>query len=121
MLKNEATEMYLETILRLSERSKTIREVDLADAMKVSKVSVCKAVKRLVEKQLVTYKDHRIALTKEGKTVAANVYERHIVLTRFLIALGVSSAVAEQDACRIEHCISEETFSVIKSKYGSER
>lgn len=56
MLKNESTEMYLETILRLSERSKTIREVDLADAMKVSKVSVCKAVKRLVEKQLVTYK-----------------------------------------------------------------
>ena len=116
MLKNESTEMYLETILRLSERSKTIREVDLADAMKVSKVSVCKAVKRLVEKQLVTYKDHRIALTKEGRTVAANVYERHIVLTRFLVALGVSSAVAEQDACRIEHCISEETFSVIKSK-----
>ena len=117
MLKNESTEMYLETILRLSERSKTIREVDLADAMKVSKVSVCKAVKRLVEKQL----GHRIALTKEGRTVAANVYERHIVLTRFLVALGVSSAVAEQDACRIEHCISEETFSVIKSKYGAEQ
>ena len=121
MLKNESTEMYLETILRLSERSKTIREVDLADAMRISRVSVCKAVKSLVEKQLVTYKDHRISLAKEGRTVAANVYERHIVLTKFLIALGVSSAVAEQDACRMEHCISEETFSVIKSKYGSER
>ena len=69
----------------------------------------------------MTYKDHRIALTKEGRTVAANVYERHIVLTKFLIALGVSSAVAEQDACRMEHCISEETFSVIKSKYGAEQ
>ena len=121
MLKNESTEMYLETILRLSERSKTIREVDLADAMKVSKVSVCKAVKRLVEKQLVTYKDHRVALTKEGRIVAANVYERHIVLTRFLVALGVSSAVAEQDACRIEHCISEETFSVIKTPFEEEQ
>ena len=120
MLKNESTEMYLETILRLSERSKTIREVDLVDAMKVSKVSVCKAVKRLVEKQLVTYKDHRVALTKEGRTVAANVYERHLVLTRFLVALGVSSAVAEQDACRIEHVISEETFRRLKEKYQSE-
>lgn len=70
MLKNESTEMYLETILRLSERSKAIREVDLADAMRISKVSVCKAVKRLVETQLVTYKDHRIALTKEGRAVA---------------------------------------------------
>lgn len=121
MLINESTEMYLETILRLSEQSKAIREVDLADAMRISKVSVCKAVKRLVEKQLVTYKDHRIALTKEGRTMAANVYERHLVLTSFLVALGVSSAVAEQDTCRIEHCISEETFSVIKSKYGAER
>ena len=96
MLKNESTEMYLETILRLSERSKAIREVDLADAMRISKVSVCKAVKRYV-------------------------YERHIVLTSFLVALGVSSAVAEQDACRMEHCISEETFAVIKSKCGAEQ
>ena len=119
MLKNESTEMYLETILRLSERSKTIREVDLADAMKVSKVSVCKAVKRLVEKQLVTYKDHRIALTKEGRTVAANVYERHIVLTKFLVALGVSSAVAEQDACRMEHVISDATFQALKRHLAS--
>ena len=121
MLKNESTEMYLETILRLSERSKAIREVDFADAMRISKVSVCKTVKRLVEKQLVTYKDHRIALTKKSRTVAANVYERHIVLTSFLVALGASSAVAEQDACRMEHCISEETFAVIKSKFGAEQ
>ena len=121
MLKNESTEMYLETILRLGEQGKAICGVDLADAMRISKVSVCKAVKRLVEKQLVTYKDHRIALTKAGRGVAANVYERHLVLTSFLVALGVSSAVAEQDACRMEHCISEETFAVIKSKHGAEQ
>ena len=83
MLKNESTEMYLETILRLSERSKTIREVDLADVMKASKVSVCKAVKRLVEKQLVTYKDHRIALTKEGRTVAQMCMNATLCLQSF--------------------------------------
>ena len=88
--------------------------------MRISKVSVCKAVKRLVEKQLVTYKDHRIALTKKGRTVAANVYERHIVLTGFLVALGVSSAVAEQDACRMEHVISAETFERLKEHVSAQ-
>lgn len=121
MLKNESMEMYLETILRLYKQGKFVREVDLASVMNVSKVSVCNAVKRLSEKGFVIYENRHIILTEAGRKIAEQVYERHCVLTKFLVALGVSSAVAEQDACRIEHCISEETFSVIKSKYGAEQ
>ena len=121
MLKNESMEMYLETILRLGEHCKTIREVKLAAAMNLSKVSVCNAVKRLLEKGFVIYENRHIILTEAGRKIAEQVYERHCVLTKFLVALGVSSAVAEQDACRIEHCISEETFLAIKLKYGIEQ
>lgn len=116
MLKNESMEMYLETILRQYNQGKSIREVDFASVMNIFKVSVCKVVKRLSEKGFVIYENRRIILTGAGRKIAEQVYERHCVLTKFLVTLGVSLIVAEQDACRIEHCISEETFLAIKSK-----
>ena len=121
MLKNESMEMYLETILRLYKQGKFVREVNLASLMKVSKVSVCNAVKRLSEKGFVIYENRHIILTEAGRKIAEQVYERHCVLTKFLVTLGVSHIVAEQDACRIEHCISEETFLAIKLKYSIEQ
>ena len=103
-------EMYLETILRLCKSNEKVRAVDIANQMRISKVSVCHAIKNLQAKDYVTYESRFIRLTKKGRILAEEIYERHCELTKLLISLGVDSATAEQDACRIEHCISQETF-----------
>lgn len=111
-------EMYLETILRLCKSNKKVRAVDIANQMRISKVSVCHAIKNLQAKDYVTYESRLIRLTKKGRILAEEIYERHCGLTKLLISLGVDSATAEQDACRIEHCISQETmvFNKINDK-----
>lgn len=118
----ESTEMYLETILKLRQNKNYVRSIDIASEMGFSKPSVSIAMKGLREHgYIITENDGNIVLTDEGMEIASKIYERHRVLTRIFENLGVSHEVAENDACRIEHFISEETFEALKEhakKYG---
>ncbi len=111
----ESGEMYLETILILKNRFGYVRSIDIARELGVSKPSVSRAVSLLRENDYVTFDPNgMILLTDKGQGVAEKIYERHNVLSRCLEMLGVSADAAAADACRIEHVISEETFSKIK-------
>lgn len=116
MKRQESSEDYLETILILKNRLGLVRSIDIVNDMEFSKPSVSVAMKNLREKGLITMDaDGYITLTAAGAEIAGRVYERHTVLTQALIALGVSEATARQDACRVEHDISDETFERIKA------
>lgn len=111
----ESGEMYLETILVLSQRQRFVRSIDVADYMGFSKPSVSRAVSLLKQGEYITVdREGFLYLTEAGREVAEKIYERHTVLTEILTGLGVSPEVAEQDACRIEHDISDETFAKMK-------
>ena len=114
---HESGEMYLETILRLSETNEIVRSIDVAQAMGFSKPSISRAMKNLRENGYISINPETgsITLHKKGKEIAEKIYERHLVLTSCLEALGVSSAIAQDDACRIEHVISDETFQALKN------
>ena len=114
---HESGEMYLETILRLSETNEIVRSIDVAQAMGFSKPSISRAMKNLRENGYISINPETgsITLLKKGKEIAEKIYERHLVLTSCLEALGVSSAIAQDDACRIEHVISDETFQALKN------
>jgi DtxR family Mn-dependent transcriptional regulator len=112
----ESGEMYLETILILSKKSSKVRSLDVADYMEYSKPSVSRAVGLLKSGGYLTSdNDGYLALTESGRNVAEKIYERHIMLTKFLTKLGVSEKTASEDACKIEHDISEESFDAIKN------
>ena len=111
----ESGEMYLETILILSQRKRFVRSVDVADYMGYSKPSVSRAVSLLKQGEYITVdKEGFLQLTEAGREVAEKIYERHQVLTALLKQVGVSDEVAEEDACRVEHDISDETFEALK-------
>ena len=111
----ESAENYLETILVLKERNGTVRSVDIAAEMGFSKPSVSVAMKNLREQECITMgEDGLISLTEKGRKIAESVYERHTLFTQWLVSLGVDAATAAQDACRIEHDISPETFECLK-------
>ena len=111
----ESGEMYLETILRLSNESPYVRSLDIAEAMNYSKPSVSRAMKILKENHYISIDGNGyIKLLKKGKDVANKIYERHKVITELLIDLGVDEKQAENDACKMEHCISDESFEAIK-------
>ena len=111
----ESGEMYLETILMLSRTSSHVRAIDVCERMGYSKPSVSRAVSLLKgDGYLVMERDGRLELTEQGAEIARNIYERHRFLTRWLMELGVPEALAEEDACKIEHNISEETFQCLK-------
>ena len=111
----ESGEMYLETILRLSNESPYVRSLDIAEAMNYSKPSVSRAMKILKENHYISIDGNGyIKLLKKGKDVANKIYERHKVITELLIDLGVDEKQAEADACKMEHCISDESFEAIK-------
>ena len=113
----ESAEDYLERILILQEKNEGVRSIDIANSMGFSKPSVSVAMKKLKEAGLIIIDDNGfISLTKEGHVIADKVYERHCVLKRLLIKIGVSPAQAEVDACKVEHDLSEETFEAIKKK-----
>lgn len=113
----ESAEDYLERILILQERQDGVRSIDIAHDMGFSKPSVSVAMKKLKEAGLIIIdKDGFISLTKEGHVIADKVYERHCVLKKLLIEIGVSPLQAEKDACKAEHVLSEETFDAIKKK-----
>lgn len=111
----ESGEMYLETIQILKERIANVRSIDVATEMGFSKPSVSRAMSVLKRDGYLTIDEHGfISLTPSGEKVAATIYERHKVLTKVLTDMGVDAKIAEDDACRIEHDISEETFAAIK-------
>ena len=111
----ESAENYLETILVLKERNGTVRSVDIAAEMGFSKPSVSVAMRNLREQECITMGDDGlISLTDKGRSIAESVYERHTLFTQWLVSLGVDQTIAAQDACRIEHVISKETFEAIK-------
>lgn len=112
---NESSENYLETILVLSKRNPVVRSVDIAEELGFKKSSVSVAMKNLREKNNITVtKEGYIYLTDSGREIAEMIYERHEFITAFFVSLGVSESIAAQDACRIEHVISPESFSALK-------
>lgn len=113
----KSSEDYLETMLMLKEEHGYIRSVDIAAHLGVTKPSVSYATKRLRENGYITMeKDGLITLTESGLEIAERIYERHKVLTQLLISLGVSPETAREDACKIEHDLSVETFNVIRER-----
>lgn len=119
MGRTESQENYLETILILSKKKPVVRAVDIANELGFSKPSVSSATKTLRESELITITpEGYIYLTEEGQHIAETIYERHQVITELLTRLGVPSDIAEEDACRIEHVISKETFDAIKKHGG---
>ena len=119
----ESGEMYLETIYVLSQKSSSVRGIDIADYLGYSKPSVSRAVGLLKDEGLVKKdSDGYYKLTEAGEILAKRIYERHTVLTTLFINLGVDEKTASEDACRIEHYISDKTFDAIKAhmkKYGA--
>jgi len=115
MAVNESAENYLETILILSEKLPVVRSVDVAQELGFKKSSISVAMKNLRQKKHITMTDAGfIYLTESGKKIAESVYEKHEVISTWLEKLGVTPSVAVEDACRIEHVISEESFSALK-------
>ena len=110
----KASEDYLETMLMLQKQHGYVRSVDVAEHLGVTKPSVTYATKRLRENGYIEMdKDGLITLTESGMAIAAKMLQRHRTLTRFLEALGVDPATAEEDACKMEHDISDQTFRAI--------
>ncbi len=115
---DESLEDYLETILLLQRKNGHVRSIDIANELNFTKASVSVAMKNLREKEYITMADTgHILLTASGMLRAENVLERHKVLSDWLISLGVSVEAALEDACKVEHDISEETFEAIKKAY----
>ena len=111
----ESGEMYLESIFVLQKQKGAVRSLDIAEHMHFSKPSISRAVGLLKEGGYITVdKDGYISLTEDGQWVAEKIYERHTLLTRFLTAIGVDEETASEDACKIEHNISDASFEAIK-------
>ena len=111
----ESGEMYLETILVLCQRTGFVRAIDICDEMGYSKPSVSRAMGLLKNGGYIKVDDNGfITLLEPGREVAEMIYERHTLLTQYLIRLGVSPKVAAEDACKLEHVISDESFQAIK-------
>lgn len=111
----ESGEMYLETIYILSQKQQFVRSIDISEEMGYSKPSVSRAMGLLKSKKYITIEPSgNIVLTKSGEKLARNIYERHTILTKVLVSLGVDKETAAEDACRIEHYISDKTFNAIK-------
>ena len=111
----ESGEMYLESIYVLSKSSSAVRAIDVCEYMGFSKPSISRALGLLKKGGYVTAdKNGFLSLTDEGLSIARKVYERHTLLTEFFVRIGVDPEIASEDACRIEHHISDETFDAIK-------
>ena len=116
---NESAENYLETILILSKRLSAVRSVDIANELGFKKSSVSIAMKNLREKEHISVDDSGfITLTSSGREIAEMIYERHLLFSNWLMKLGVSKQTALEDACKIEHVLSRESFEAIKRYIG---
>ena len=115
----ESGEMYLETIFILSQNKQGVRSIDVGEYMGYSKPSVSRAIGLLKQGGYVeSDEDGFLTLTSEGRRIAQKIYERHTMLSEFLMALGVDSKTATEDACKMEHDISDATFEAIKKHAG---
>ena len=115
MVMNESVENYLETILVLNHRLGNVRSIDIANEMNFKKPSVSVAMKNLRNGEYIEMdKEGYITLLDKGREIAEKIYERHTFLTDWLTSIGVDPTVAAEDACRIEHVISAETFTAMK-------
>ncbi|MBE5747491.1 MAG: metal-dependent transcriptional regulator [Clostridiales bacterium] len=112
---NQSEQDYLETLLTLSKQQAVVHRIDVAKRMNVSQAAVNKAIKLLCEKRYVYEDGKHLYLTESGRVYAEAVFERHCIIREFLLQNGVSVAVAEEDACRMEHLISDETFQMMKN------
>lgn len=112
----ESSENYLEQILMLSKTKKEVRSIDIVNSMKFSKPSVSIAMKNLKENGYIEISSKGlITLTEAGYNIACKVYERHCIIKKVLMKLGVSESTASNDACKIEHDLSEESFNALKA------
>ena len=115
---NESAENYLETILMLSKQLPVVRAVDIANELGYKKSSVSIAMKHLREKEHITVTDAGfISLTESGRAIAEMIFERHEIITSALVSLGVPENIASEDACKLEHVISPESFEALKSHF----
>ena len=118
----ESGEMYLETILRLKEKNPNVRSIDVASEMGFSKASVSRALHKLEEGGYLIMDDNGfLRLTDQGTKVAETIYERHTVISGLLMSIGVPEETATEDACRVEHVISAESFDAIKRYIASRK
>lgn len=118
----QSAENYIETIYVLTKRNGSVRSIDIANELGFSKPSVSVAMKSLRENGYIDVSgDGKIILLESGIKIAEKLYERHTVLTNTLIALGVPDEIASEDACKIEHILSEETFNAIKKHFDNHR
>lgn len=121
MKNNESMEMYLETIYLISKRGVKVHSIDVATEMGYSKPSISRAMKLLEKKEyIIFHQDGQLELTEAGLKRAEEVYEKHTILTKFFVSLGAEKKLAEDDACKIEHIISDDLFSIIKNKVEEE-
>ena len=112
----DSGEMYLETILVLKQKKNTVRAIDVAEEMDLSRPSVSRGMAKLREAECIhVEEDGNLVFTEKGRAIAEKIYERHRVLSSLFIKLGVSEQTAVDDACRIEHVISDETFAALKA------
>lgn len=115
----ESGEMYLETLYILLQKNNNVRQLDIAEYMNFSKPSVNRAIGLLKDGgYIVSDSDGYLLLTEAGKDVAEKTYERHTMLTKFFVHIGVPDDIAVKDACKIEHDISDETFEALKKHTG---
>ena len=117
---NQSAEDYLESILTISRETEMVHRVDVSKRMGVSQAAVNKAVKLLCEKEYVYEDGKHLYLTELGKAYAEAVYERHCIIKEYLVQCGVSPVYAEEDACNMEHVISDETFEMMKKALRNE-
>lgn len=118
---HESGEMYLETIYVLSQKQQNVRSIDVAEEMGFSKPSVSRGVSILKQQGYLTVDGNGfLELTDSGMDLAKKIYERHTVLTEALVKLGVDPEIAQQDACKMEHIISDETLNAFKRHMGKE-
>ena len=115
LITNESVENYLETILRLSEKLPVVRSVDIAEELGYKKSSISVAMKNLKNQEYITVSDRGyIQLTESGMGIARKIYERHDVISTWLVTLGIDPQVASDDACKLEHVLSDQTFNALK-------
>lgn len=118
MVSNESTEMYLETILVLHQEQDKVHAVDIAKRMGYSKPTISEWMGKLRKNGYVEMDGNNILLTDAGRAIAEKIYERHLLLTALFKGIGVSEETATEDACRVEHYISDETFRCLEAYYA---
>ena len=117
----ESEQDYLERILVLTKQNNEVRSIDLANDMGYTKQSISRAIKKLKNDGLINVDQNGfLSLTEKGLNISSKIYERHLIISKFLISLGVSEEIAKKDACKMEHDISDEAFEAFK-KYLNQK